>query len=244
MDNVNDEIQLYRGKDFHISDKFIIKQPTIGEICDFGEHKYLSMVSTIIATPFDMILQLTEMGIDFTEITPYQLFCLTSKSLTPDVTSLLFGDLDFTKFQMYKKNDSIIMVNQDGIEINEINYEIFTEYIRRIHCIPKQKFTSVANDFAKNELIKEAQMDMERWKRKNIKFKSTYLPLVSSLVNHQGFKFDWNTVWDMKVYAFFDSIQRIQIYENASHLYTGLYSGCVEFDKIKKELNWMQELKH
>lgn len=241
MDNINDELQLYRGKDFHISDKFIIKQPTIGEICDFGEHKYLSMVSTIVATPFDMILQLTEMGIDFTEITPYQLFCLTSKSLTPDVTSLLFGDLDFTKFQMYKKNDSIIMVNQDGIEINEINYEIFTEYIRRIHCIPKQKFTSVANDFAKNELIKEAQM--EKWKRKNIKFKSTYLPLISSLVNHEGFKYRWDNVWDMKIYAFFDSVQRIQLHENSSHLYTGIYNGCVEFDKVKKDLNWMKELK-
>lgn len=241
MDNINDELQLYRGKDFHISDKFIIKQPTIGEICDFGEHKYLSMVSTIVATPFDMILQLTEMGIDFTEITPYQLFCLTSKSLTPDVTSLLFGDLDFTKFQMYKKNDSIIMVNQDGIEINEINYEIFTEYIRRIHCIPKQKFNSVANDFAKNELIKEAQM--EKWKRKNIKFKSTYLPLISSLVNHEGFKYRWDNVWDMKIYAFFDSVQRIQLHENSSHLYTGIYNGCVEFDKVKKDLNWMKELK-
>jgi hypothetical protein len=243
MDNINDELQLYRGGDFHISDKFIIKQPTIGDVCEFGEHKYLSMVSTIIATPFDMIAQLTAMGIDFTAITPYQLFCLISTSFTSEDTRLLLGNLDLSKFKPYQKDNSVVLINDDDVEINEFNYAIFTEYIRKIHCIPKQKYNAVANDFAKNELIKEAQMDIEKWKRKNMKFKSTYLPLISSLVNHEGFKFDWNTVWDMKIYAFFDSVQRIQLHENSTHLYTGLYSGCVEFDKIKKDLNWMKELK-
>jgi hypothetical protein len=243
MDNVNDEMQLYRGGDFHISDKFIIRQPTLGEICDYGEHKYLSMVSTLVASPFDMIAQLTSMGIDFTKISSFQMFCLFFSAYTPNETSILFGDLDFSKFKLYKKGDDVVLINDCGVEINEINYAIFTEYIRKMHCIPKQKFTSVANDFAKNELIKEAQADIERWKHKNLKFKSTYLPLISSLVNHEGFKYRWDNVWDMKIYAFFDSVQRIQLHENSSHLYTGLYSGCVEFDKVKKDLNWMKELK-
>ena len=46
----------------------------------------------------------------------------------------------------------------------------------------------------------------------------------------------------MKVYAFFDSLKRISIIDNANHLYQGLYSGCVEYKKVKKELDWLKPI--
>ena len=46
----------------------------------------------------------------------------------------------------------------------------------------------------------------------------------------------------MKVYAFFDSLKRISIIDNANHLYQGLYSGCVEYNKVKKDLNWLKPI--
>ena len=43
-----DEMKLYRGQDIHITDQIIIKQPTLGQICDFGQNEYLGFVNTKI----------------------------------------------------------------------------------------------------------------------------------------------------------------------------------------------------
>ena len=46
-------LTLYFGDDYIINDKIKIHQPTIGEIVDYGEAEYFSMVHTITAIPSD-----------------------------------------------------------------------------------------------------------------------------------------------------------------------------------------------
>ena len=70
----NDDLSIYRGKDIIITDHIKIRQPTIGEIEEYGEKEYFSLISIFIATPFDMIAQLDQQGIDFTQITDFDLF--------------------------------------------------------------------------------------------------------------------------------------------------------------------------
>ena len=113
-----------------------------------------------------------------------------------------------------------------------------------MHGIAPPLYTKVTNAFAKSQMIIDARNDAE-FHRKLISFRgerSAYQPYVSTLVNHPNFKFDWHTVWDMKIYAFFDSLKRISIIENANHLYTGLYSGCIEYAKIKRDLDWLKPI--
>ena len=69
-----DELKIYRGSDIYITDKIIVTQPTIGKIEEFGEQKYFSGVCTLTSVGVDMIYQLTELGIDFTKISDYELF--------------------------------------------------------------------------------------------------------------------------------------------------------------------------
>ena len=69
-----DELKIYRGSDIYITDKIIVTQPTIGQIEEFGEQKYFSGVCTLTSVGVDMIYQLTELGIDFTKISDYELF--------------------------------------------------------------------------------------------------------------------------------------------------------------------------
>ena len=69
-----DELKIYRGSDIYITDKIIVTQPTIGQIEEFEEQKYFSGVCTLTSVGVDMIYQLTELGIDFTKISDYELF--------------------------------------------------------------------------------------------------------------------------------------------------------------------------
>ena len=79
-----DELKIYRGSDIYITDKIKIKQPTIGQIEEFGEQRYFSAVLNLTSVGVDLIWHLTEMGIDFTKISDYDLFC---KVIVPLVSS-------------------------------------------------------------------------------------------------------------------------------------------------------------
>lgn len=73
---LNDELKIYRGEDFIVSKYIKIHQPSLSEICDYGEQEYYSMIYHLTATPQTMKVQLWDMEprIDYTKITPYELF--------------------------------------------------------------------------------------------------------------------------------------------------------------------------
>ena len=70
----NDELKIYRGYDYKISDHITIHQATLNEICDFGEQDYYNMLYNLTATPQTMKVQLWDMGVDYTKISAWQLF--------------------------------------------------------------------------------------------------------------------------------------------------------------------------
>ena len=102
----NDELKIYRGEDFVVSKHIKIHQPTLNDICDYGEQDYYMMINTLVSTPQSIKSQLWDLGIDYTEISPYQLFCSILYMIYPqEKTSIIFGDLDFTNFKLRKRDD-------------------------------------------------------------------------------------------------------------------------------------------
>lgn len=252
--NSTDELKLYRGNDCAMPNGIVMRCPTLGDICEYGEKEYLGMISIFTSTVIDRCAQLDDMGIDYTQITNFVMFTLFKDMLTPDggekkgiktiATRIIFGDLDFSEFRLTLVNETHCLVNSDGIILDENSFETMTAYLRKMHGIPEPLYKTVKNEFAKKQLIEDARNDAD-FQRKLLAFKgehSQYQPLISALVNHPNFKYNWHTVWDLSVYAFFDSLKRIQIIDNADHLYTGLYSGCIEYNKIKKDLDWLKPI--
>ena len=73
---MSNKLDLYRGSDVHITDKIIVKQPTIDEIRKFGDIKYFGAVNTLCGTGADFKFQLWQSGIDYTTISDYDLFLI------------------------------------------------------------------------------------------------------------------------------------------------------------------------
>lgn len=74
---------------------------------------------------------------------------------------------------------------------------------------------------------------------------SFLLPLISSMVNSPGFKYDINSLKSLGIYAFLDSVQRIQAINTAASISAGMYSGMVDMSKnpnLLKQLNWLRDL--
>lgn len=114
-----DYLLLYRGKSIVIPSQFngndiVINVPTLEQICEYGESKYYGMVHTLCSVGIDLCWQLDEIGIDFEEISDFQLFySILIKNLTVEKTSILFGNqLDLSKMVLYlnKDNNAPILV--------------------------------------------------------------------------------------------------------------------------------------
>ena len=82
-------------KDYPINDYIRVMIPTVGEVLE-NEDNYYSMVSMLTAMPIDMMVQLDDIGIDFTTINEWELFLLLFNSLKEQDTSLIFGEFDLS----------------------------------------------------------------------------------------------------------------------------------------------------
>lgn len=236
-----DALQLYFGDDYVINDNIKITQPTIGQVVDYGEAAYFSTVHTITAIPSDMKSQLWDLGLDWCTMDDYELFMMLSQTLTPDRTSILFGDLDFSKLRPYKNNqngDIVLADKEIGIIIDKMIYLRIVTYLRKLHGITP-KIEKAANKMTKKVLIEEDRQKILHAKDKP--FKSYLLPLISAVKVKQGYTKDY--VRNMGLYEFFDDISRMQLINNADHLLSAAYAGTIDMKKINKsELNWMKEL--
>ena len=241
MDLEADSLFLYFGDDYVINDKITIHQPTIGEVADYGEAAYFSMVHTLTAIPSDMKAQLFDLGLDWCELQDFDLFMMLSQTLTPDRTGILFGELDFSKLRPFrnKQNDDIVLADiEAGVTIDQFIYTRIVNYLRKLHNItPKVEKTK--SKTVKKWLIEEDRNKMQA--SKNKPFRSYLLPLISAIKVKQGYTKDY--VRNMGLYEFFDDVSRAQIIDHANHLLNGAYCGMADLKKVPKhEFNWMREL--
>lgn len=244
---INDELKIYRGEDFVVSEYIKIHQPSLGEICDYGEKSYYYMIYSFTATPQSMKWQLWKSGIDYTEITPYQLFYnFLYKLYSKERTSIIFGDLDFTKFQVKQRDDdgSVILcqvIDNVPVIIDEFTYNVIMDYLRQVHIVTKDE-SIPANNTTKMIFLEDAEEEYNR--AKNQEYHSLFKNLISAMVNSEGFKYNHSQIWDIKINAFMDSVRRIPKIQNANLLLQSGYSGFgVDLKKIdKKQLDWQGEL--
>ena len=235
-----DELKLYVGRDYQINDYIKMHIPRVGEIIDYGEQEYYSMIYSLTAIPSDMKSALFDMGIDYEKISDFELFVFLTRQLTQQQTKLLFYNLDFSKMHLSKdENEKLVMYDsENNIKLDELSYLRIAKCLRTMHSI-KPKIERAANKTTKKILI---ELDRERiQKQKNKDYKSILKPLISAMMRYPGFKYKTSELLDCTIYEFMDTVVGAQIYVASTALLQGSYSGMCDTSKIsKKEFNWMR----
>lgn len=244
-----DILKMYFGETYYVTDKLFIKQPSIGDIIEYGETKFWNVVGMLCANSTSLRLMLWDNGIDWNELDDFELFTMIIYGLDKNDTEILFGDIDFTKFKKIKNNeDKIVLVYMPDptIQIDDEVYNRLVGYLRIMFNIhPKV-------EKAKGMATKEAIIFEERMNLKNVAKKqeneiwsqSTLFPLISAALNHPGFKYKKSELKEVGIVEFMDSVKRLQVYESVTSLMTGMYMGMIDTKKInlKEELNWTRDL--
>ncbi len=222
------------------SSKLSIRIPTVGEILD-NERYYYSLISSLTATPFQYMVQLDDMGIDFTTVTDYQLFMMLFSSFSKGDMSILFGDIDLSDTALYKnnQNDTLVLYSsKNDIIIDELVYHQIVDVIRKINCLKRENRTVGNKDAQKLRL----KIERKKQKQHSNKPYEPYLEkLVTALVNRAEFKYNYEQVNHLTIYQFNQSFEQIKTSINFDNTMIGVYAGTVDTSKLKDKscLSWI-----
>lgn len=221
-----------------INDHISVRIPTVGEIID-REDEYYGLVSMLTATPYDMMVGLDDIGIDFETISDYELFLILFRIYFSDKdVSLVFGDLDLSGFypDVNPQNGMIVLRDENSeAVIDRAIYEGICQALRRIHNI-KRESKKPANAETKKYMIERARKKLSRRKGGGPELEG----LIVALVNTEQFHYGFKETLGLTIYQFNESARQIISKVNFDNLMHGVYSGTVSMNDLKEEeLNWL-----
>ena len=231
---------LLNATSVEIVPNLFLRIPTVGEILE-DEDKYYGIVSSLTASPFQYMVQLDDMGIDYTQITDYQLFMMLFPMYAQSDLSLIFGDLDTSDFNVYINQDDdsqVIYSPSNNIVIDELVYNDLSDMMRKINLFEKVK-SKPGNESARKYLLEK---ERKKQKRNAKKPRFPYLEkMVIALVNTSEFPYNYETCMDLSIYKFNQSLQQIQRKIAFDNTMVGVYAGTVDTSKMtdKDVLSWI-----
>ena len=236
-------LALYFGEDYVIKtkdgNKISIHQPTVQDFIDYGENNIYSVIVPFISNTTSFRVQLWDEGLDWNKVSNQELFVRLCKMVNIEYSKIIFGDIDFTTFDIYNKyingkTELVLYSEKLNLEIDETTRNKICKYIQFMFNV-----RPVEEEFTSSKTLKQDLINNDRQKQliklKSENTKSNLLSLISFCLNHPGFKYKKNELRQVGIVEFMDSVQRLQIYESTHALINGMYSGFVDNSKIDKE---------
>lgn len=222
-----------------------ISQPSIGDILEIGEDKFYASISPFINNSTSIRLMLWNIGqTNWCKVSDIEVFSLLSQIPNQDFSPLkiIFRDVNIMDYKLMQSSDRKFVLYNKLTEdlLTENEYMEIAEYIRTIVNI-HPKVEKAKGKTAREWMIQEDKMNLAN-RKQNSDDDSRLLPIISALINHPGFKYKLEELKQVKIYQFYDAVQRLQIYEQSHALMNGVYSGFCDVSKIDKEqFNFMRE---
>lgn len=223
-----------------INDDIVLHIPTVGEIYE-NEESYYNAVFSIIATPYDMMVQLEDAGIDFAKINDFDLFLLLYKQLQNMDVSMIFGAFNLSGFYIVQntENGEYMLHNPDtGVKIDRAIHALICKHLRKFLNLPRND-KRPGNEEARAYMLERARLKQKRQARK--KRESQLESLIIALVNTEQFPYNYDTVRDLTIYQFYASLTQIAHKIKFDNVMIGYYAGTVKDDSLKaQDKTWIK----
>lgn len=246
------DISLLNKHKYVVTDQITVHIPTIREIrgtspelygTDTDERDYYSMINMFSATSSDIMVELDERGIDFTEWSDYNTFLMffsaMSKEKLHEKSSLLFDNIDLSEFDISINSENQLTVLRNpynNIIIDEFLYMRLSAVFCTMNLIEKNR-RKPANKTAREYIISRQKVKAKKQRKQP--YYSRFDKNIIAMVNNCNFKYNYDTVNDLTVYDFMVSVKQIVKKYQVDNLNTGLYMGTIDRKKIGDKLNWL-----
>lgn len=246
-----DRLKMYFGEPLVIPcrhGEITVLSPTIGDIIALGESKFYSTLNLLVANTTSYRLFLWDLQLDWNEVSDFELFCMIYKNIDSDASRLLFGDLDFSLFEpkvlnVDESTKKLILANvEQNVEIDEDVYQQIHQYFQMMFNMHPEELLTKEKRMKDWWIQKDRREQDRKSKGKADEKKYSIQPIISALVNHPGFKYKLQELREVGVAEFYDSVKRLQIYEQSNALLHGIYGGMISSKDIEPEsYNFMRE---
>ena len=241
-----DTSRLLFSDEYEVTQKISVRHSTVGDVLRLGERRYFHILHTLTSIPSDEKWLLHTKGINWMDISDLEFFAMLAPSLKPEDSQIFFPGLDFSKFRLYKQDDGLLLFadKANGITIDKFSHMKMMECLCTIHKI-KKKVEIAGNEHTRQVLLEDDKLRYERAlaKADMQEYKSTLVPLISALINREGFKYNYNTVGELRFGQFLDAAARVQMIVATDQLIQGVYAGNVDAKKLdKKKFDWTREI--
>ena len=229
---------LYRHE-YAINDNITIKVPYVGEVLE-DEDGYYSIVTLLTSTPYDLMVELDDMGLNFTQMNDYDLFLIVFMSIRGLDTRYIFGDLDLSKFNLElnpQNNKPILVDHENNIVIDRAIQGQIAATLRKIHHLERNR-RKPANEEARKYLLERARAKKKR--SKNRLQDSELESLIIAMVNTEQYKYNYEETLSLTIYQFNESVKQIIKKVDYEHVMNGVYFGTVDYKGLSQdEKNWL-----
>lgn len=229
-----------------INDRISIIIPTLGQVIDSDggdAFSYFDCIFPIIATPYDMMVQLYDNGIDYTKITDFDLFCLLFEGIKNADMSLVFEDLDLSGFNTVINQETreiALKDSQSDTVIDRVIHSRIADAIRSIVHM-ERNYKKPGNEAAFKYMIERARKKQK--KMMNQKQDSQLESAIVALVNNSNFPYNYDTIRDITINQFYLSLEQISHkirFDNTMH---GYYAGTVKMEDLSQaDKTWILNL--
>lgn len=219
------------GEDYVTENGIVIFNPTVKQIRDYGSLAYQILVHTITMRAYDKAVDLWDNGIDYENVPDFFIFIDNIQRLSIEDTSILFGDLDFKKFELSVNETNLEPIITNGsLVIDSLVYREIVSYLRAVNRLSDKIEYKVGNKKAKEFLISRMRRKLQKRNKGNNE--DVFANMCSALINRTECKYDYNSILELKISQFYDSFYRIvKIDEYKNHV-MGLYCNSMAFNKV------------
>lgn len=230
-------ISLLNKREFKLSDKLTVLIPTLEQYRDKDlRNSYDGIMGLFITTPSNKMVELDNIGIDFTQISEYDFFLslfysefiyASQKNGVFIDSSIIFKDLDFTKTNIVELNNQKVIVNDnEEVLIDEHMYMRLSSLFCELMNV--KKYRRKPGDKTAKEFIIECER--KHLKHKHIEQGNIFDEMIIALVCESGFPYDFKSINELTLYDFYVCVKQIVKRVNYTNITNGIYCGFGTID--------------
>lgn len=262
---------LMSGKDYELTSSITLHHPTIKEVLSINksvspDDMYWLYVQILLADPYENMVMLDDMGKNYLEVSPYEVFILQWDSCVKNYQenktaydsygmNPIDDILNALQFFMNKKHcfkkgnyeDGTVFfydVDDQSCQINKDIFEYIYEWVKSINNIDYSDRIKPADENARRVLIEDMRDEIKKRKRRkrksenNADYFGNLMSAVSFCGNGSITPYNIN---DCKMYWLNESLSINNRKTHADHILDGIYHGTISSKDInKKELDWIK----
>lgn len=242
-------VSLLGRKNYKVTDKVTINIPTVrmtrGDNAE-EETDFWSEINLFTITPDDMLIDLDNLGIDFTKMSDYSLFTFLfslqrEEKLSKSANDLLFADFNLWQLELRQFDDKYVLVdNSEEVIIDEAVYNKLSEIITYITGHEKPKRLKFMGENTRRSWIKKErrkrEIAIEKAKRNKTKSDSggALDGIILRLVCNANFPYNFETINDVTLFDLIYSLKQIEKDASVTDLIQSRFVG-VDLKKFSNE---------